>query len=110
MSRAYHAVIGIFRKQFFTFDLQNDFHITIADISSVDRKATINNSNHLKVGPLTFNFENNKTLATFYGSRIGPTSWIASEYSDTIIMMDVPATREEILYLVSSLIHLLESK
>ena len=108
MSRAYHATIGVFRKQFFTFDLQNNFHITIANIDTVDRVEV--SGNHLTVGKLTFNFEANKTTAAFMGSCIGPTSWIVSEYADTLIMIDVPAIREEILYLANSLIHLLESK
>lgn len=107
MSRAYHATIGVFRKQFFTFDLQNNFHITITNIDSVDQVVIADN--RLIVGPLTFNFEANKTTATFMGSCIGPTSWIVSKYADTLIMMDVPAIREEILYLANTLIHLLKS-
>jgi hypothetical protein len=111
MSRAYTAAVGIFRKQIYTFDFQNDFHILLADIRSLDRpaiKAAIAaNATLLTVGPIQFNLRD--CSANFKGSRIGPTMWISSEYADTLIMCGLPATRDEIVYLIKSLIHLLES-
>jgi hypothetical protein len=111
MSRAYTAAIGIFRKQIYTFDFQNDFHILLADVGALDQpviKAAIAGAAELlTVGPIQFNLRD--CAATFRGIRIGPTTWIASEYADTLIMCSLPATRDEIVYLVKSLIHLLES-
>lgn len=119
MSRAYTAAIGIFRKQIYTFDFGkthpgdfgNNFHILLADVNELDRpaiKATIAaNADLLTVGPIQFNLR--ECSAHFKGTRIGPTTWIASQYADTLIMCSIPATRDEIVYLVKSLIHLLES-
>jgi hypothetical protein len=111
MSRAYTAAIGIFRKQIYTFDFGNDFHILLADIGALDRpaiKAAIAaNADILTVGPIQFNLRD--CSANLKGTRIGPLTWIASEYADTLIMCNLPAKRDEIVYLVKSLIHLLES-
>ena len=111
MSRAHTAAIGVFRKKLFTFDFGNDFHILLADIGTLNRsviKAAIStNADMLKVGPIQFNLRD--CSANLKGMQIGPQSWITSEYSDTLIMCSLPATRDEIVYLVKSLIHLLES-
>ena len=111
MSRAYRASIGIFRKQFYTFDFQNNFHIVIADIAALDRPAIkaalAADANTITVGPIQFDLKT--CTAILKGTRIGPTSWIVSDYSDTLSMSNLPATRDEIEYLIKSLIHLLES-
>ena len=111
MSRAYHASIGVFKKQFYTFDFGHAFHIVIADIAALDRPAIkaglAANSDILKVGPIQFDLKN--CVVNIKGTRIGPTTWIASEYADTLIISDLPAVRDEIIYLVKSLVHLLES-
>lgn len=121
MSRAYQASIGVYKKQFYTFDFGksgaltlnsgNGFHIVIADVAALDRpaiKAALAvDAEHLTVGPIQFNLRD--CSATFRGCRLGPTTWIATEYADTLIMSNLPVIRDEIVYLVRSLIHLLES-
>ena len=126
MSRAYHASIGIFRQKFYTFDFGNsvtvssndrplagdfgdNFHMILS--AAIDKKKVSQElaakSNILTVGPITFNLETSS--ATFRGCRLGPSSWIATEYADSLIMTGLPATGEEIAYLVKSLIHLFTS-
>jgi hypothetical protein len=117
MSRAYSAAIGIYKEQIYTFDFGSTddfgsgFQILLADVGVLDRpaiKAAIAaNTDLLTVGPIQFNLRD--CSANFKGARIGPTSWITSDYADTLIMCSLPATRDEIVYLVKSLIHLLES-
>jgi hypothetical protein len=111
MSRAYHASIGVFRKQFYTFDFGNNFHIVVADVAALDRPAIkaalAADTDFLTVGPIRFDLKN--CAVNIKGTRIGPTTWIASEYADTLIICNLPAVRDEIVYLVKSLIHLLES-
>jgi hypothetical protein len=111
MSRAHHASIGIFKKMFYTFDFENNYHISLADnlllnINTISRELK-ENSNILHVGPITFNLET--STAIFKGCRLDSTSWVASEYADSLIINDIPASRDEIIYLVKSLIHLLIS-
>ena len=111
MSRAYTAAIAVFKKQLYTFDFGNDFHIVVADVAALDRPAIkaalTKDAEHLTVGPIQFNLQD--CSATFRGCRLGPTTWIATEYADTLIISNLPAVRDEIIYLVKSLIHLLES-
>ncbi len=111
MSRAYQASIGVYKKQLYTYNFGNNFHIVIADIDSLDRPAIkaalATDANTLTVGPIQFNLRD--CIATFRGIRIGPTTWIVSDYADTLVISNLPATRDEIVYLVRSLVHLLES-
>ena len=111
MSRAYTASIAIFKNHLYTFNFSGNIHITIADIESLNRpaiKAAIAaDANILTVGPIQFDLQN--CVATFRGCRVGPTAWIATEYADTLIISNLPVVRDEIVYLVKSLIHLLES-
>lgn len=111
MSRAYTAAIAIFKKHLFTFDFGSNFHITIADIDTLDcstiKTAIAADANILTVGPIQFDLKN--CVASFKGCRVGPTAWIVTEYADTLIISNLPAVHDEIVYLVKSLIHLLES-
>lgn len=111
MSRAYTAAIAVFKKHLFTFDFGADFHITIGDIASLDRpaikEAISAKADILTVGPIQFDLQN--CVATFKGCRLGSTAWVATNYADTLIISNLPAVRDEIVYLVKSLIHLLSA-
>ncbi len=110
MSRAYTATIGVSKKQLYTFNFDNNYHIIVADVGTIDipavKEALAGSANTLIVGPIQFNLHN--CSANFKGTALGPTTWIASEYADTIFMNGLPAQRDEIVYLVESLLHLLE--
>lgn len=107
MDRTNTAQIGVYRNAIYSLSFGSDCEILIHNINKLDfdkiREIIKTKPNTCKVGDIYFNLET--CQAIFPGIEITPGKYIIGN-TDSTLMIKLPATKEEILYVISIVLHM----
>ena len=111
MDRTNTSQIGVHRNAIYSLSFGPECEILIPSINQLNfdkiRDIITTKPNTCKVGDIYFNLET--CQAIFPGIEIAPGKYIVGN-TDSILMIKLPATKEEILYVISIVLHMFSGK
>ena len=107
MDKSFTAQIGVHRKAIYSLSFNPTCEILIPDINNLDfdkiKEIVTTKPDTCKVGDIYFNLE--KRQAIFPGIQIATGKYIVGN-TDSTLIINLPATKEEILYLLFIILHM----
>lgn len=107
MDRTNTAQIGVHRNAIYSLSFGSECEILIPNVNKLNfekiREIIKTKPNTCKVGDIYFNLE--VPQAIFPGIQIAPGKYIVGN-TDSILMIKLPATKDEILYVISIVLHM----
>jgi len=101
MDKSFTSKIGVHRKAIYSLSFSPDCEILIPNINNLDfdkiREIVTTKPDTCKVGSLYFNLVESQVI--FPGIELTPGKYIVGN-TDSTLMIKLPATKEEILYLL----------
>ena len=109
--RSFTAEIGVHRKAIYSLSFGPGCEILIPNVAQLNfnalREIVTNKPDTCKVGSIYFNLET--CQAIFPGIQIAPGKYIVGT-TDSTLIINLPATKEEILYVLFIVLHMFGGK